>query len=164
MVTSGENFWEELTHWASSYDTTTNRVAVSDETGSLCKCASNLTETYLVICKKKRMCRGSAPPLNAYRGKHWVVSGYVNVHGYIVVCVCTHVLLQEASEPTKEEKAVAKYVRFNCPTKSTSMIGHRVDYFVGQSSRHLFISLFVARARTTFSLLINTTNVRHVAV
>lgn len=34
------------------------------------------------------------------------------------------------SEPTKEEKAVAKYLRFNCPTKSTNMMGHRVDYFV----------------------------------
>ncbi|XP_029971748.1 translocation protein SEC62 [Salarias fasciatus] len=37
---------------------------------------------------------------------------------------------QEVSEPTKEEKAVAKYLRFNCPTKSTNMMGHRVDYFV----------------------------------
>lgn len=40
--------------------------------------------------------------------------------------------LQEVSEPTKEEKAVAKYLRFNCPTKSTNMMGHRVDYFVGE--------------------------------
>lgn len=40
-------------------------------------------------------------------------------------------LLQEVSEPTKEEKAVAKYLRFNCPTKSTNMMGHRVDYFIG---------------------------------
>ncbi|KAG9331616.1 hypothetical protein JZ751_018645 [Albula glossodonta] len=38
--------------------------------------------------------------------------------------------LQEVGEPTKEEKAVAKYLRFNCPTKSTNMMGHRVDYFV----------------------------------
>lgn len=38
------------------------------------------------------------------------------------------------SEPTKEEKAVAKYLRFNCPTKSTNMMGHRVDYFVGKCS------------------------------
>ncbi|XP_028282696.1 translocation protein SEC62 [Parambassis ranga] len=38
--------------------------------------------------------------------------------------------IQEVSEPTKEEKAVAKYLRFNCPTKSTNMMGHRVDYFV----------------------------------
>lgn len=42
------------------------------------------------------------------------------------------VCLQEVSEPTKEEKAVAKYLRFNCPTKSTNMMGHRVDYFVGE--------------------------------
>ena len=40
--------------------------------------------------------------------------------------------VQEVSEPTKEEKAVAKYLRFNCPTKSTNMMGHRVDYFIGQ--------------------------------
>lgn len=39
--------------------------------------------------------------------------------------------IQEVSEPTKEEKAVAKYLRFNCPTKSTNMLGHRVDYFIG---------------------------------
>ncbi|KAF3698778.1 Translocation protein SEC62 Translocation protein 1 [Channa argus] len=38
--------------------------------------------------------------------------------------------IQEVSEPTKEEKAVAKYLRFNCPTKSTNMMGHRVDYFI----------------------------------
>lgn len=43
--------------------------------------------------------------------------------------------LQEVSEPTKEEKAVAKYLRFNCPTKSTNMMGHRVDYFVGELRR-----------------------------
>uniref|UniRef100_A0A3Q2P9M1 Translocation protein SEC62 n=1 Tax=Fundulus heteroclitus TaxID=8078 RepID=A0A3Q2P9M1_FUNHE len=42
--------------------------------------------------------------------------------------------IQEVSEPTKEEKAVAKYLRFNCPTKSTNMMGHRVDYFIGQCS------------------------------
>lgn len=40
--------------------------------------------------------------------------------------------LQEVSEPSKEEKAVAKHLRFNCPTKSTNMMGHRVDYFTGQ--------------------------------
>lgn len=45
--------------------------------------------------------------------------------------VCLLVRLQEVSEPTKEEKAVAKYLRFNCPTKSTNMMGHRVDYFIG---------------------------------
>ena len=40
--------------------------------------------------------------------------------------------LQEVGEPSKEEKAVAKYLRFNCPTKSTNMMGHRVDYFIGR--------------------------------
>lgn len=47
---------------------------------------------------------------------------------FICVFACA---LQEVSEPTKEEKAVAKYLRFNCPTKSTNMMGHRVDYFIG---------------------------------
>ncbi|KAG5847316.1 hypothetical protein ANANG_G00124720 [Anguilla anguilla] len=42
--------------------------------------------------------------------------------------------IQEVGEPTKEEKAVAKYLRFNCPTKSTNMMGHRVDYFVASKA------------------------------
>lgn len=51
---------------------------------------------------------------------------------FICVFVCVFACaLQEVSEPTKEEKAVAKYLRFNCPTKSTNMMGHRVDYFIG---------------------------------
>ncbi|XP_072428210.1 translocation protein SEC62 isoform X1 [Chiloscyllium punctatum] len=41
---------------------------------------------------------------------------------------------QEVGEPTKEEKAVAKYLRFNCPTKSTTMMGHRVDYFIASKA------------------------------
>ncbi|KAI5103716.1 translocation protein SEC62, partial [Silurus meridionalis] len=42
--------------------------------------------------------------------------------------------IQEVSEPTKEEKVVAKYLRFNCPTKSTNMMGHRVDYFTASKA------------------------------
>ncbi|TSL47689.1 Translocation protein SEC62 [Bagarius yarrelli] len=42
--------------------------------------------------------------------------------------------IQEVSEPTKEEKAVAKYLRFNCSTKSTNMMGHRVDYFIASKA------------------------------
>ncbi|XP_031720896.1 translocation protein SEC62 [Anarrhichthys ocellatus] len=42
--------------------------------------------------------------------------------------------IQEVSDPTKEEKAVAKYLRFNCPTKSTNMMGHRVDYFIASKA------------------------------
>ncbi|KAK7944718.1 hypothetical protein WMY93_000446 [Mugilogobius chulae] len=42
--------------------------------------------------------------------------------------------VQEVCEPTKEEKAVAKYLRFNCPTKSTNMMGHRVDYFIASKA------------------------------
>ncbi|KAK3546526.1 hypothetical protein QTP70_026515 [Hemibagrus guttatus] len=44
------------------------------------------------------------------------------------------ILVAEVSEPTKEEKAVAKYLRFNCPTKSTNMMGHRVDYFTASKA------------------------------
>ncbi|GCB65711.1 hypothetical protein scyTo_0013490 [Scyliorhinus torazame] len=43
-------------------------------------------------------------------------------------------VFKEVGEPTKEEKAVAKYLRFNCPTKSTSMMGHRVDYFIASKA------------------------------
>ncbi|XP_043926012.1 translocation protein SEC62 [Protopterus annectens] len=42
--------------------------------------------------------------------------------------------IQEVGEPTKEEKAVAKYLRFNCPTKSTNMMGQRVDYFIASKA------------------------------
>uniref|UniRef100_A0A8D0DX26 Translocation protein SEC62 n=1 Tax=Salvator merianae TaxID=96440 RepID=A0A8D0DX26_SALMN len=35
--------------------------------------------------------------------------------------------IQKIGEPFKEEKAVAKYLHFNCPTKSMNMMGHRVD-------------------------------------
>ncbi|XP_023680182.2 translocation protein SEC62 isoform X2 [Paramormyrops kingsleyae] len=40
----------------------------------------------------------------------------------------------EVGEPTKEEKAVAKYLRFNCSTKSTNMMGHRVEYFIASKA------------------------------
>uniref|UniRef100_A0A3B3QA35 Translocation protein SEC62 n=1 Tax=Paramormyrops kingsleyae TaxID=1676925 RepID=A0A3B3QA35_9TELE len=42
--------------------------------------------------------------------------------------------IQEVGEPTKEEKAVAKYLRFNCSTKSTNMMGHRVEYFIASKA------------------------------
>lgn len=42
--------------------------------------------------------------------------------------------IQEVGEPTKDEKAIAKYLRFNCPSKSTNMMGHRVDYFVASKA------------------------------
>ncbi|XP_041911924.1 LOW QUALITY PROTEIN: translocation protein SEC62-like [Arvicola amphibius] len=37
--------------------------------------------------------------------------------------------IQEVGEPS-EEKAVFKYLRFNCPTKSTNMMGHGVEHFI----------------------------------
>ena len=52
------------------------------------------------------------------------------VNNYIKFNIVT---LQEVGEPSKEEKAVAKFLRFNCPTKSTNMMGHRVDYFIGRT-------------------------------
>ncbi|XP_012495619.1 PREDICTED: translocation protein SEC62 [Propithecus coquereli] len=54
--------------------------------------------------------------------------------------------IQEVGEPSKEEKAVAKYLRFNCPTKSTNMMGHRVDYFIGRIISRLLKKQFFHRA------------------
>uniref|UniRef100_A0A669BPD9 Translocation protein SEC62 n=1 Tax=Oreochromis niloticus TaxID=8128 RepID=A0A669BPD9_ORENI len=56
-------------------------------------------------------------------------------------------LLQEVSEPTKEEKAVAKYLRFNCPTKSTNMMGHRVDYFIASKAVDCLLDSKWAKAK-----------------
>lgn len=55
--------------------------------------------------------------------------------------------IQEVSEPTKEEKAVAKYLRFNCPTKSTNMMGHRVDYFVASKAVDCLLDSKWAKAK-----------------
>lgn len=37
-------------------------------------------------------------------------------------------------KPTKEETAVARHLRFNLPTKSTSIDGHKVEYFTGSKA------------------------------
>uniref|UniRef100_A0A8C5N9Z1 Translocation protein SEC62 n=1 Tax=Gouania willdenowi TaxID=441366 RepID=A0A8C5N9Z1_GOUWI len=50
-------------------------------------------------------------------------------------------------EPTKEEKAVAKYLRFNCPTKSTSMMCHRVDYFTASKAVDCLLDSKWAKAK-----------------
>ncbi|XP_026061672.1 translocation protein SEC62 isoform X2 [Carassius auratus] len=55
--------------------------------------------------------------------------------------------MREVSEPTKEEKAVAKYLRFNCPTKSTNMMGHRVDYFVASKAVDCLLDSKWAKAK-----------------
>lgn len=55
--------------------------------------------------------------------------------------------IQEVSEPTKEEKAVAKYLRFNCTTKSTNMMGHRVDYFVASKAVDCLLDSKWAKAK-----------------
>ncbi|XP_067850999.1 translocation protein SEC62 [Heptranchias perlo] len=54
---------------------------------------------------------------------------------------------QEVGEPTKEEKAVAKYLRFNCPTKSTTMMGHRVDYFIASKAVDCLLDSKWAKAK-----------------
>uniref|UniRef100_A0A8C2VFE6 Translocation protein SEC62 n=1 Tax=Chinchilla lanigera TaxID=34839 RepID=A0A8C2VFE6_CHILA len=42
--------------------------------------------------------------------------------------------IQEVGEPSKEEKAVAKYLRYKCPIKSMNMMGHQVDYFIASKA------------------------------
>ncbi|XP_049602456.1 translocation protein SEC62 [Syngnathus scovelli] len=55
--------------------------------------------------------------------------------------------IQEVSKPTKEEKAVAKYMRFNCPTKSTNMMGQRVDYFTASKAVDCLLDSKWAKAK-----------------
>ncbi|KTF91243.1 hypothetical protein cypCar_00021734 [Cyprinus carpio] len=55
--------------------------------------------------------------------------------------------LEEVSEPTKDEKAVAKYLRFNCPSKSTNMMGHRVDYFIASKAVDCLLDSKWAKAK-----------------
>uniref|UniRef100_A0A8I6A8V9 Translocation protein SEC62 n=1 Tax=Rattus norvegicus TaxID=10116 RepID=A0A8I6A8V9_RAT len=55
--------------------------------------------------------------------------------------------IQEVGEPSKEEKAVAKYLRFNCPTKSTNMMGHRVDYFIASKAVECLLDSKWAKAK-----------------
>ncbi|XP_053314479.1 translocation protein SEC62 [Spea bombifrons] len=55
--------------------------------------------------------------------------------------------IQEVGEPTKDEKAIAKYLRFNCPSKSTNMMGHRVDYFVASKAVDCLLDSKWAKAR-----------------
>lgn len=40
----------------------------------------------------------------------------------------------EKQEPTKEENNVGKYLRFNCPTKTSSLQGQKVEYFIGSKA------------------------------
>uniref|UniRef100_A0AAY5E9T7 Translocation protein SEC62 n=1 Tax=Electrophorus electricus TaxID=8005 RepID=A0AAY5E9T7_ELEEL len=64
--------------------------------------------------------------------------------------------VQEVSEPTKEEKAVAKYLRFNCPTKSTNMMGHRVDYFVASKAVDFLLESKWAKSKKSEDALFTT--------
>uniref|UniRef100_A0A8B9VY42 Translocation protein SEC62 n=1 Tax=Anas zonorhyncha TaxID=75864 RepID=A0A8B9VY42_9AVES len=69
----------------------------------------------------------------------------VCIHGTLVwVPYRNHV---EVGEPFKEEKAVAKYLRFNCPTKSTNMMGHRVDYFIASKAVDCLLDSKWAKAK-----------------
>lgn len=42
---------------------------------------------------------------------------------------------------------VAKYLRFNCPTKSTNMMGHRVDYFIASKAVDCLLDSKWAKAK-----------------
>ncbi|XP_026144987.1 translocation protein SEC62-like [Carassius auratus] len=64
--------------------------------------------------------------------------------------------IQEASEPTKDEKAVAKYLRFNCPAKSTNMMGHRVDYFIASKAVDCLLDSKWAKAKKSEEALFTT--------
>ncbi|XP_075426948.1 translocation protein SEC62 [Ascaphus truei] len=55
--------------------------------------------------------------------------------------------IQEVGEPTKDEKAIAKYLRFNCPSKSTNMMGHRVDYFIASKAVERLLDSKWAKAK-----------------
>ncbi|XP_077344133.1 translocation protein SEC62 [Lithobates pipiens] len=55
--------------------------------------------------------------------------------------------IQEVGEPTKDEKAIAKYLRFNCPAKSTNMMGHRVDYFIASKAVDCLLDSKWAKAK-----------------
>ncbi|KAE8603977.1 hypothetical protein XENTR_v10014526 [Xenopus tropicalis] len=55
--------------------------------------------------------------------------------------------IQEVGEPTKDEKAIAKYLRFNCPSKSTNMMGHKVDYFIASKAVDCLLDSKWAKAK-----------------
>ncbi|OCT56523.1 hypothetical protein XELAEV_18004742mg [Xenopus laevis] len=55
--------------------------------------------------------------------------------------------IQEVGEPTNDEKAIAKYLRFNCPSKSTNMMGHRVDYFIASKAVDCLLDSKWAKAK-----------------
>ncbi|KAJ7379629.1 Translocation protein S62 [Desmophyllum pertusum] len=41
---------------------------------------------------------------------------------------------EDAQEPSKEENEVGKYVRWNCPSKTSTMMGEKVEYFIGSNA------------------------------
>ncbi|PSN38371.1 Translocation protein SEC62 [Blattella germanica] len=40
-------------------------------------------------------------------------------------------VLEEPEKPTREEYAIAKWLRNNVPTKKTKFLNHNVEYFTG---------------------------------
>ena len=42
-------------------------------------------------------------------------------------------LVPESDKPSKVEYEVAKYLRSKLPPKKTTLLGHKVDYFIGLS-------------------------------
>lgn len=51
---------------------------------------------------------------------------------------------EDVVEPTKEETAIGKHLRWNCPKKSSTMMGNKVEYFIGKiKNQPYFQSTFV---------------------
>lgn len=42
-------------------------------------------------------------------------------------------LVSESDKPSKVEYQIAKYLRSKLPAKKTTLLSHKVDYFIGQS-------------------------------
>lgn len=41
---------------------------------------------------------------------------------------------EDSQEPSKEENEVGKYLRWNCPSKPSTMMGEKVEYFIGSKA------------------------------
>lgn len=35
-------------------------------------------------------------------------------------------------EPTKQENEIGKYLKWNCPSKPSTLLGEKVEYFIGK--------------------------------
>lgn len=66
-------------------------------------------------------------------------------------------------KPTKQEYAIATYLKKNCPTKKTKFLNHQVNYFYGNSVRQFvykpYISYTLYDRYSTVNLSISTIDV-----